>query len=94
MPRPAFAAALAVLITALASGAAYGQATEKCFGVARAGQNDGIGDDETPGRAEVDFQGDAWTWVPAGRCLTLPLPDQPDGTPRRGSQQPLDRDRP
>jgi uncharacterized membrane protein len=42
----------------------------------------------------VDYQGDAWTWVPAGACLTMPLPAQPDGTPRRGAHEPLDRDQP
>ncbi len=68
------------------------QDRERCYGVALAGGNDGIGDEESPGGASVDFQGDAWTWVPAGACLTLPLPPQPDGTPRRGSYEPLERD--
>ena len=42
----------------------------------------------------MDYQGDAWIWVPAGTCLTMALPVQPDGTPRRGAHEPLDRDRP
>lgn len=87
-------AALAVLAALASPPAAQAQAAERCYGVSRAGQNDGIGAQERPGTAEVDFQGDAWTWVPAGRCLSLPLPDQPDGAPRRGSYEPLDRDRP
>ncbi len=95
MPRLVAIAALAAALSApLGAETASAQATERCYGVSRAGQNDGIGDAETPGTATLDFQGDAWTWAPAGRCLTLPLPDQPDGTPRRGSYQPLDRDRP
>jgi uncharacterized membrane protein len=78
---------------ALTAALAAAQTTERCYGVARAGADDGVGAAETPGSSTVDFQGDAWTWTPAGRCLTLPLPDQPDGTPRRGSYEPLDRDR-
>ena len=78
--------ALALAAAALAGPApALAQATERCYGVSLAGQNDGIGEAESRGSATRDFQGDAWTWTPADRCLTLPLPDQPDGTPRRGS---------
>jgi len=95
MPRPALIAALAAALAApLGAAPALSQATERCFGVSRAGQNDGIGAAESPGTASVDFQGDAWTWTPEGRCLTLPLPVQPDGTPRRGSYEPLTRDLP
>ncbi len=92
----ALAALLAAPLVAASPAAAEGAAheSERCYGVALAGQNDGIGEDETPGGATVDFQGNAWTWVPAGRCLTLPLPAQPDGTPRRGAFQPLARDLP
>jgi uncharacterized membrane protein len=61
--------------------------------VARAGENDGIGSRADPGSSEVDWQGDAWVWVEAGTCHTRPLPPQPDGTPRRGAIEPLDRDR-
>jgi uncharacterized membrane protein len=66
---------------------------ERCYGVAPAGENDGIGEREDPGSSSVDYQGDAWAWVPANTCLTRPLPPQPDGTPRRGSFEPLARDR-
>jgi uncharacterized membrane protein len=86
--------ALLAASSALAPAPAGAQAMERCFGVALAGRNDGIGEAETPGTATADFQGDAWTLVPAGRCTTLPLPPQPDGTPRRGAYQPLERDRP
>ena len=65
---------------------------EKCFGVARAGENAGLGLGEDAARSRVDFQGDAWIWVPRGSCQTLPLPAQADGTPRRGAIRPLDRD--
>jgi uncharacterized membrane protein len=73
---------------------AHAQAQERCYGVARAERNDGLDRREAPGGSTVDFQGNAWVTVPAGTCLTMALPVQPDGTPRRGSLEPLDRDRP
>ena len=85
---------LAVAVALGALTAAGAQADERCYGVARAGENDGIGAREAPGSSTVDYQGDAWVMVPDGTCLTMPLPVQPDGTPRRGSLEPLDRDRP
>jgi uncharacterized membrane protein len=87
-------AVLTALSVVVASPVAHAQSREKCYGVAPAGQNDGVGAREAPGTSTVDYQGDAWTWVPAGACLTMPLPVQPDGTPRRGAHEPLDRDRP
>ncbi|MBP7002720.1 DUF2282 domain-containing protein [Amaricoccus sp.] len=95
MPVPA--AALVVLAPSLLlalAPPAQGQQSERCYGVSLAGRNDGIGETETPGGSMVDFQGDAWSWTPAGRCTILPLPPQPDGTPRRGAYQPLTRDLP
>ena len=77
----------------VAGTAAFAQ-DERCYGVARAGQNDGIAAREAPGTSSVDYQGNAWVAVPAGTCLTMPVPVQADGTPRRGSLEPLDRDRP
>ncbi len=94
MPRLVPTATLAAALAAALAAPAPAQAPERCYGVSRAGQNDGLGADDTPGTATVDFQGDAWTWVPAGRCLTLPLPVRPDGAPRRGSYEPLSRDAP
>ena len=91
--------ALAMLLAAgLAAPAAFAQAQaqaqaqarEKCFGVAPAGKNDGLA--AGPGKSTVDFQGDAWVWVPAGTCATVTLPVQGDGTPRRGAILPLARD--
>jgi uncharacterized membrane protein len=90
----AAASAIAFAVWAVQASPVRAQAEERCYGVARAGDNDGIGRDSNPGTSTVDYQGDAWVAVPAGRCLTMPLPVQPDGTPRRGSLQPLDRDRP
>jgi uncharacterized membrane protein len=90
----------ALTFTALTAAAMLGprplaaQDQERCYGVAPAGLNDGIDEREAPGTSTVDYQGNAWMWVPAGTCLTMALPVQPDGTPRRGAPQPLDRDRP
>lgn len=90
---------MAAVAAALAAGVwpadgATAQETERCYGVALAGENDGVGAEEAPGAATVDYQGDAWVLTPVGTCLTMALPPQPDGTPRRGAFEPLDRDRP
>jgi uncharacterized membrane protein len=81
----AFASALAAQVTpAQAEGA-----KEKCFGVALAGKNDCAAGPGTTcaGTSKVDYQGNAWTLVPAGTCTTMELPDG-----RVGSLEPLDRD--
>ena len=89
-------AAGAVLLLAGAAAAQAPEAgagpTERCFGVALAGQNGGIGLDGDAAKSTVDYQGDAWSLVPRGTCQTLALPVQPDGTPRRGAIRPLGRD--
>jgi len=86
-------AILALALAAIAFGTPpAAQETERCYGVARAGENDGIDDAEAPGSAAVDYQGNAWVAVPAGTCLTRAVPPAPDGTPRRGSLEPLARD--
>jgi uncharacterized membrane protein len=89
-------AAFAMILVLAGSGAGHAQTEgmERCYGVARAGESDGTDGGGNPGSATVDFQGDAWTWVPEGDCLTMPLPQQTDGTPRRGSLHPLKRDLP
>ena len=84
---------LAAALLASATAAAA-QSEEKCFGVAPAGKDQGVGNGTTAGASSVDYQGNAWIMVPAGTCLTKAVPVQPDGTPRRGSLEPLDRDRP
>ncbi len=63
---------------------------EKCYGVALAGQNDCAAGPGTScaGSSTVDYQGDAWKFVPTGTCTTIKLPGG-----RAGSQQPLDRDK-
>lgn len=76
--------------------AAMGQAAiaadeEKCFGVAKAGENDckAAGGVSCGGHATMDYQGNAYKLVPAGTCATIELPDG-----RKGSLEPLTRDVP
>ncbi|NVM75556.1 putative membrane protein [Duganella sp. SG902] len=78
--RTALAASLALTLAALATGAqaadAAKPATEKCYGVAKAGQNDcaaGAGT-SCAGTSSVDYQGDAWTLVEKGTCTRIKTP--------------------
>lgn len=88
---PLQAATLALALSSLAPAVL---ADERCYGVAPAGENEGLDDREAPGTSTIDYQGNAWITVPDDSCLTRPVPVQTDGTPRRGALEPLDRDRP
>ena len=87
----AVASALAGLSTT-----ATAQENVKCFGVSLAGANDCAAGPGTTcaGSSKVDYQGNAWTFVPAGTCETMELPAMADGTERMGSLEELDRDLP
>ena len=91
------AASLATALS-LAGGHATAQTAsmEKCFGVSLAGQNDCAAGPGTTcsGTSTVDWQGNAWTLVPAGTCTEIELPAKPDGTARMGALEELDRDLP
>ena len=87
-------ATLLLVAAATTPARAQDQDRERCYGVAPAGAADGVGEDEAPGAGEVDYQGNAWIWVPVGSCLMQAAPVQADGTPRRGSLEPLERDLP
>ena len=71
---------LAASVTAgLASSAAAEAkkpATEKCFGVAKAGKNDCAAGPGTScaGTSTKDYQGNAWKLVKAGTCLSIKTP--------------------
>lgn len=91
------AAIAGAFATALATHAAADEmAKEKCFGVAMAGENDCAAGPGTTcaGTSKVDYQGNAWTLVEAGKCTMIDLPAMADGTERSGSLEPLDRDLP
>lgn len=78
--RQLLAGLLAASVTAGLATAASAQAkkpaTEKCFGVAKAGKNDcaaGAGT-SCAGTSTKDYQGNAWKLVKAGTCLSIKTP--------------------
>lgn len=85
----AFAASLGMVATSQVASAA--DDPEKCYGVAKAGENDCAAGPGTSCAATstIDYQGNAWKLVPKGTCVTMELPDG-----RKGSLEPLDRDNP
>lgn len=83
---PILAASIAAAL-ALSAGAATAQTgMEKCFGVSLAGQNDCAAGPGTTcaGSSTLDYQGNAWTLVPAGTCETMELPADGMGHARMG----------
>ncbi|GMV62753.1 MAG: hypothetical protein AMXMBFR74_19210 [Parvibaculum sp.] len=75
----AAASAIATALT-LASFSAPAQAEdasmEKCYGVALAGKNDCAAGPGTTcaGTSTLDYQGNAWSLVPAGTCTSIETP--------------------
>ncbi len=69
--------AVTAAVTAHGVTEAQAQANEKCFGVSLAGENDCAAGPGTTcaGTSTVDYQGNAWTLVPAGTCASIELPD-------------------
>jgi len=94
--RLALGASLACALSAMATTPVMAQEMEKCFGVSLAGKNDCAAGPGTTcaGTSKVDYQGNAWTLVPAGTCLAMELPAAADGMARTGSLEALDRDLP
>jgi uncharacterized membrane protein len=76
--------AIAVAVAALASGAAFAQdkgasikgEKEKCYGISLAGKNDCAAGPGTTcaGTSKVDYQGNAWKYVPKGTCMSIKTP--------------------
>lgn len=60
---------------------------EKCYGVAKAGQNECAAGPGTScaGTSARDYQGNAWKLVPKGSCTRIQTPKGP------GSLTPIDR---
>jgi uncharacterized membrane protein len=77
-------AVTAFALAAITSGAALAQdkgasikgEKEKCYGVAKAGQNDCAAGPGTScaGTSKVDYQGNAWKYVAKGTCTTMSTP--------------------
>ena len=63
----------------------------ECYGISLAGENDCAAGPGTSceGTSTVDYQGNAWTLVPAGTCETTEVAGG-----RKGSLSELDRDLP
>ena len=87
------AGALVALAAATSTPAAAADkaAKERCYGISLAGKNDCAAGKGTScaGTSKIDYQGNSWSLVPKGTCLTMELPDG-----RKGSLEPLDRDLP
>ncbi|WP_343732111.1 DUF2282 domain-containing protein [Duganella sp.] len=63
------AAALATVCAAQVGTAAAAEEKEKCYGVAKAGQNDcGTAKHSCSGQAKADNEPDEWKFVPKGTC--------------------------
>ncbi|MFG6138238.1 BufA1 family periplasmic bufferin-type metallophore [Halomonas sp. B23F22_10] len=71
-----FTTAIAQAGVMSAAQAQEGEAMEKCYGVALAGQNDCKAGPGTTcaGTSTVDYQGNAWTLVPEGTCTSIETP--------------------
>ena len=102
----AFNAAMIAGAVALAMGSAAGvdkaaaAEKEKCYGIAKAGQNDCKAGPGTTcaGTSTVDYQGNAWKLVPAGECEKYGVEESKEKFElpgeRTGSLEPLERDLP
>ena len=88
--------ALALLGACAADTGAAAQDMEKCYGVSLAGENDCAAGPGTTcaGTSTVDYQGNAWTLVPAGTCEDMVIPSMGDTEARMGSLDALERDLP
>ena len=85
----ATSALASVLALGLLSGAQAEEkagAKEKCFGIAKAGQNDcaAEGSNSCAGTSKVDFDPHGWKLVKKGTCTTTSV-TLPDGKTRNGS---------
>lgn len=71
----------AAIALAMAPGEAYSADREKCYGVALKGKNDCAAGPGTScaGTSKVDYQGDAWKYVPQGTCEKITSPTSPTG---------------
>ena len=94
------AIALAMASSTVPTVPAHAQANEKCFGISLAAKNDCAAGPGTTcaGTSKVDYQGNAWTLVPAGDCAKYGVEEtnakfELPGD-RKGSLEALKRDLP
>lgn len=70
----AAAVAGAVAISGAAATSAQAAGTEKCYGIAKAGENhcaNAAGTHSCAGQSSVDFDGGEWKAVPKGTCSEM-----------------------
>ena len=68
------AAAASLLSTLFVAAPVAAQEKEKCYGIAKAGQNDCgnlSGSHSCAGKSTVDMAADEWRYVPAGTCKDM-----------------------
>ena len=89
------ASALITAATLASADFAQAEKMEKCYGVSLAGENDCAAGPGTTcaGTSTIDYQGNAWTIVPAGTCESTTLTTA-DGREITGRLIPLTRDLP
>jgi uncharacterized membrane protein len=82
----AVAGALASAVSLASIPAQAADDMEKCFGIAKAGQNDcaAEGSNSCAGTSKVDFDPHGWKLVKKGTCITTTV-TLPDGKTRNGS---------
>ncbi|MEZ5935450.1 MAG: DUF2282 domain-containing protein [Alphaproteobacteria bacterium] len=94
------AGAVAAAVATGATTPAKAQAKEKCYGISLAGQNDCAAGPGTTcaGTSTIDYQGNAWSLVPAGDCAKYGVEEETAEYElpgeRTGSLEALDRDLP
>ncbi len=91
----ALAASIATAVAGLST-TAHAQESEKCYGISLAGENGCAAGPGTTcaGTSSVDYQGTAWTLVPAGTCEETTIEAMDGGEDRMGSLEALTRDIP
>ncbi len=77
MKSLALMGAVAAALGAVSTTSVSAQEMEKCYGVSLAGENGCAAGPGTTcaGTSTIDYQGNAWTLVPAGTCADIELPD-------------------
>lgn len=72
----ALVGSLSTALTLVAAAAAEEEGKEKCYGVALKGQNDCAAGPGTTcaGTSRIDYQGNAWKYVPRGACVSIKTP--------------------
>ena len=86
----AVAGAFATMLGMAAATTAKADDFEKCFGIAKAGENDcaSEGANSCAGTSTVDFDGLAWKLVKVGTCTSIDVTTA-EGQARKGSLEPV-----